>query len=200
MVNFIDRLAALDKTLFLAINGGCASPALDIVMVFVTLFGNGLFLAGVVAPILYFGDRRHFRSRAPVIVAAVLVGALVNNIIKEAVGRPRPLSEFSEEIRTGAVWVHTVFERWRSNSFPSGHAQTAFGTATALAYYYRGWYIPLTFVLAAGVAFSRVYLGVHFPLDTIAGALVGVGCSLGACRAWEEGRKLIARRKKVVQP
>jgi undecaprenyl-diphosphatase len=198
METVIGRLLEADKALFLAINGAWASPALDIVMVFVTLFGNGLFLAGVVAPILFFGDRRHFRSRAPAIVIAVALGALVNNIIKEAVGRPRPPAEFAEEIRTGAVWVHTVFEQWRHNSFPSGHAQTAFGTATALAYYYRGWYAVAAFVLAAGVAVSRVYLGVHFPLDVVAGALVGVGCSLGLCPAYEKVRGLIARRKRTV--
>ncbi len=192
----IDRLVAVDKAIFFSINGAWASPILDIVMVFITLFGNGLFLAGVVAPILYFGDRRHFAARAPVIIAAVVVGAVVNNIIKECVGRPRPLAEFSEEIRTGAVWVHTVFERWRSNSFPSGHAQTAFGAATALAYYYRGWYTAPAFILAGGVAISRVYLGVHFPLDAAVGALVGVGCSLGTCRAWETGRIAYARRRK----
>jgi undecaprenyl-diphosphatase len=199
MGNGIDQLLVIDKSLFFAINGSWASPALDIVMVFVTLFGNGLFLAGIVAPLLYFGDRRHFKSRGPAILAAVLLGILVNNIIKEAVGRPRPLAEFSEEIRTGAVWVHTVFERWRGNSFPSGHSQTAFGTATAVAYYYRGWYTPLTFVLAAAVAVSRVYLGVHFPLDTATGALVGVACSLGMCVAWEKGKRFIARRKRDSQ-
>jgi undecaprenyl-diphosphatase len=196
METAIDRLIALDKAIFFSINGTWISPALDIVMVFITLFGNGLFLAGIVAPILYFGDRRHFSKRAPAIIAAVVVGGVVNNLIKELVGRPRPLIEFSEEIRTGAVWVHTVFEQWHSNSFPSGHAQTAFGTATALAYYYRGWYTPLTFVLAGAVAISRVYLGVHFPLDAVVGALVGVGFSLGTCRAWERGRIIYRRRRK----
>jgi undecaprenyl-diphosphatase len=200
MDTLIDRLIALDKTIFLLINGTWPSPALDIGMAFVTLFGNGLFLAGIVGPVLYFGDRRRFAARVPAIIAAVVVGGVVNGIIKEIVGRPRPLTEFSEEIRTGAVWVHTVFERWRGNSFPSGHAQTAFGTATALAYYYRGWYTPLVFILAGGVAVSRIYLGVHFPLDVVAGALVGVGCSFGTCRAWEKTRTLYARTKKRTDP
>ena len=196
MIHCIDRLIALDKALFLWINGSWASPGLDIVMIFVTLFGNGVFLAGVVFPILYFADRRNFKSRAPVVITAVVVGILVNNIIKEAVGRPRPLAEFAEEIRTGAVWVRTVLERWRSNSFPSGHTQTAFGAATVLAYYYRKWFVIPIFILAAGVAVSRVYLGVHFPLDTLAGALVGVICSLGVCLAWERVKDFLIRRKR----
>jgi len=195
MVHCIERLIALDKALFLWINGSWASPALDVVMVFVTLFGNGVFLAAVVFPILYFGDRQNFRSRAPVVITAVVVGILVNNIIKEAVGRPRPLAEFAEEMRTGTVWVRAVLERWRSNSFPSGHTQTAFGAATVLAYYYRKWLTIPVFTLAAGVAVSRVYLGVHFPLDTLAGALVGVVCSLGVCLAWERAKCILIRRK-----
>ncbi len=195
----IDRIIALDTALFLSINGGWVCPALDIVMVFVTLFGNGLFLAGVVGPVLYFYDRRRFTRRIPVIIAAVVVGAVVNNILKEIVGRSRPLTELSEEIRTGAVWVHTVFEQWRANSFPSGHAQTAFGTATALAYYYRGWYTAPIFILAGGVAISRIYLGVHFPLDVAVGALVGTACSLGTCRGWERVRVYIRGRKKAAE-
>jgi undecaprenyl-diphosphatase len=196
MESVLDRIIALDKALFLAINGGWASPCLDIVMVFVTLFGNGLFLAGVVGPILYFGDRRHFVARISIIIAAVALGGLVNNVIKEAVGRPRPLAEFSEQIRTGGVWVHTVFEQWRNNSFPSGHSQTAFGTATAVTYYYRGWYTVPIFVLAAAVALSRIYLGVHFPLDVATGALVGICCSLAVCMIGQGAQDARARRRK----
>ncbi len=199
MDDVLSRIIALDRAIFLAINNGWACPSLDIVMAFVTLFGNGLFLAGIVAPILYFGDRRHFASRVPVIIAAVALGGVVNGIIKEAVGRPRPLAEFSEQIRAGSVWIHTVFEHWRTNSFPSGHAQTAFGTATAVSYYYRGWYTAPIFILAIGVALSRIYLGVHFPLDTAAGACIGIGSSLVACAVWEKGKGLYVRRKKRSQ-
>ncbi len=196
MESVLDRIIVLDKALFLAINGGWASPCLDMVMVFVTLFGNGLFLAGIVGPILYFGDRRHFVARVSIIIAAVALGGLVNNVIKELVGRPRPLAEFAQEIHAGGVWVHTVFEQWRNNSFPSGHSQTAFGTATAVSYYYRGWYTVPVFILAAGVALSRVYLGVHFPLDVAAGAFVGICCSLVTCTIGERVKGGLVRRKK----
>jgi undecaprenyl-diphosphatase len=196
MQTVFERIIALDRELFLVINNGWASPCLDMVMTFLTLFGNGLFLAGVVAPILYFGDRRHFASRIPVIIAAVALGGVLNAVIKEAVGRPRPLADFSEQIRAGTVWVHTVFEQWRTNSFPSGHAQTAFGTVTAVSCYYRGWYSGPIFVIAAAVGLSRIYLGVHFPLDVAGGALVGVCCSLVTCGAWKRLSGRFARRRK----
>jgi undecaprenyl-diphosphatase len=62
-----------------------------------------------------------------------------------------------------------------SGSFPSGHAATSFACAATLA-----WFVPrrvavCLYVLAGLIAFSRVYVGVHYPLDVLAGALLGLG-------------------------
>ncbi len=66
-------------------------------------------------------------------------------------------------------------------SFPSGHAATAFAAATAIGILSPRMR-PYALALAAGVALSRVYLRVHFPLDVFAGALLGAG--VGALVAW----------------
>jgi undecaprenyl-diphosphatase len=60
-----------------------------------------------------------------------------------------------------------------SGAFPSGHAATAFACATVLAWASPRLRIP-AFVLAAAIAWSRVYVGVHWPLDVLGGALLGV--------------------------
>ena len=66
-------------------------------------------------------------------------------------------------------------------SFPSGHAATSFAAATILAFAFpRLW--PLLFTLAAAIAFSRVYVGVHYPLDVVAGAVLGVLVAWGVWR------------------
>jgi undecaprenyl-diphosphatase len=58
-------------------------------------------------------------------------------------------------------------------SFPSGHAATSFAAATILSFAFPR-LAPYLFVLAAAVAWSRVYVGVHYPLDILGGALLGV--------------------------
>lgn len=64
-------------------------------------------------------------------------------------------------------------------SFPSGHASTVFALATSLSLSFPKWYvIAPSFAYASAVGYSRMYLGVHYPSDVLAGALVGAGSSL----------------------
>jgi undecaprenyl-diphosphatase len=74
-------------------------------------------------------------------------------------------------------------------SFPSGHAATSFAGATILALAFPRLAVPL-YVLAAAVAFSRVYVGVHYPLDIVAGAALGVVVALAVRRGARALRRL----------
>lgn len=92
---------------------------------------------------------------------------LLNLAIKRLVRRPRP---FLSDTRLVPVY------RPGEYSFPSGHTSSVFSAMTSLSRCYPKWYvIAPSFVWAAGVGYSRMYLGVHYPTDVTAGAVLGAG-------------------------
>jgi len=100
-----------------------------------------------------------------VVAAAVLAADGIAGIVKVAVGEKRP-----NEPDPLVTIPH-------SHSFPSGHTATSFAGATALSVLYpRG--APVFYVLAAAIAYSRLYIGVHFPLDVAGGVVIGVATAL----------------------
>ncbi|MDR6782051.1 membrane-associated phospholipid phosphatase [Pedobacter africanus] len=130
----------------------------DVVNVGVPL---GLLAGGIIA------DDKKMRQNALYVASSSAVNALVTMLIKKVVKRPRP---FLANVKIQAVYQPTHY------SFPSGHTSTSFTTATALSQAYPKWYVVVPSYLWAGsVSFSRLYLGVHYPTDVAAGALLGTG-------------------------
>jgi undecaprenyl-diphosphatase len=103
-----------------------------------------------------------WRKIAFVLFIVIIFSMVVNEDIKEIVQRVRP-----GDVIVGGYFVH------HSYSFPSGHAQTAFVIATVLSAFLARRYNLVTFLLAAAVGMSRIYLGVHFLTDVLAGAATG---------------------------
>jgi undecaprenyl-diphosphatase len=96
--------------------------------------------------------------------AAVAIADLSARGLKEAFGVERPSSRYAEP----KPLVHAPHDP----SFPSGHAATSFAAATVLTAAVPR-LAPVWVLLAAAIAFSRVYVGVHYPLDIVGGAVVG---------------------------
>jgi undecaprenyl-diphosphatase len=100
-----------------------------------------------------------------VVAAAILLADGIAGLVKVIVGENRP-----NEPGPLVAIPH-------SHSFPSGHTATSFAAATALsAFYPRG--APGFFLLAAAIAYSRLYVGAHFPLDVAGGIVIGVATAL----------------------
>ena len=115
----------------------------------------------------------------PLVVTAYFAAAAVTDVLKAIVDRRRPVD-------------HPLVPHLTSPSFPSGHAATSFACAATLAAFVpRSGQIVL-YVLAAGVAYSRVYVGVHYPLDVLAGAVLGIGVATAL-------RRLPAVRRRLPQ-
>jgi undecaprenyl-diphosphatase len=109
---------------------------------------------------------RHRAAAWRVFLTVMLAYLLVDGVVKPAVGRPRPSIEATDPPRDLPPLP-------RTSSFPSGHSTSTFGAAVAVS---RMW--PQTralwWVLAVLVGYSRIYLGHHYPLDVVGGALLGI--------------------------
>jgi len=99
------------------------------------------------------------------------LNCLITYSLKKAVNRPRPYITYPNDIEP--------YERLNSESFPSMHTSVAFSTATALCLIHPRWYVIVPSALwACSVGYSRLNLGVHYPSDVLAGAVIGTGSTL----------------------
>jgi len=149
---------SLDIQIFQLINDAAGRNILfDNFFIFITIFGNFiLFLI-----ILFLRDKRLiFKSLFGYIILKFL-----DIIINFIYFRPRPFV---------VQEVNLLIAQKATASFPSGHAMTAFVFAQLL-YFHNKKYGIIAFILAFLIAFSRIFVGVHYPLDTIAGILLGIG-------------------------
>lgn len=145
------------------------TPALDQAMIWISSAGGGgtvWLLLGIAA----LASRRHRAAAWRVFLTIALAYVTVDAVIKPIVARERPSIAADAPPRDLPPLPRTF-------SFPSGHAASTFGAAVAVS---RMW--PHTrlvwWSLAVLIAYSRIYLGHHYPLDVIGGALIGIALAL----------------------
>jgi len=191
---------AWDRSLFFTLNG-IDSGFLTAVMRFVSNVDNWIpFLAGFILLLLWWGRtrprfpsgnrwQRAFARRNPRIVLLCLIIAAAGSDqicyhIKHGVNRARPC--FEESISSQVNYRGDVHG---NRSFPSAHAanSASLATVTALAYPPLA---PFAFIVSAFVGFSRIYLGVHYPVDVLTGWSIGV---LAGLFVWLIFRKKVSR-------
>ncbi len=139
----------------------------------------GYFVAGLIH------DDKALKQKAAYTAASILLNTASTTLLKNVVKRERPYNTYT------GIFPDKIESDY---AFPSGHTSSAFATATSLAIATKKWYVAVpAFVWSAGVGYSRIYLGQHYPSDVIMGALVGSSSAL-ICH-W--ATKQLAKRKKI---
>ena len=115
-------------------------------------------------------------------IGLIIAGDLFGGLLKQLFAQPRPCAELGEVVRQVDTLFHVTCSR-NLNGMPSNHALNFFLFATFTSYVlrWRNWVVGFV-VLAVLVALSRVYLGVHYPSQILAGTIIGI--SLGLTAAW----------------
>ena len=161
----LETLLNLDGGFLLFLQESVRNPVLNSIMIFITSLGNGGMI-WIGATILLMIPKK--TRKVGLMSAVALLGSLIinNNIIKNLVQRPRPFVSFTD--------IQILIPTPSEYSFPSGHTSSSFAAA---AVFYR--HLPKklgvpSVVLAGLIGFSRLYVGVHYPTDVIAGVIMGI--------------------------
>ena len=177
------RVDAVDRWVTGQVHG-YAGPMTDSLMRDITSLGSTVFLVTLVGVIVIALVIRRDRPDALLLVAALVGSAVLNEVLKVVFDRPRPELDWAESIA--------------GPSFPSGHAMNSFVVYVVLGLLVLRWWGPragiaalsLSLVVATLVGISRIYLGVHWATDVVAGAIAGALYLLVLVPAWTIGRRV----------
>ena len=194
-------LQTLDTHLFLFFNRSLVNPFFDWLMPILsgsagTKIGLVVLMIVVGVALLCFGNRR---ARLCVLLMTLVMATndgLICNTLKHAVARTRPFVTLPEARLFGNVGKGYIAPEFNAegedmaakkgsrNSMPSSHAANWFAATMVLFLFYRKslWFM---LPLALAVSFSRLYNGVHYPSDVLAGALIGAGYAVAVAIALE---------------
>lgn len=162
----METLLNIDKQLFLFVNQTLSNDFFDLIMPFITDKKNWIFIYIIGFIYLLF---KH-KWKGLIIISTLLIGVLIAdqvsaNLIKDWVGRLRPCHDLDN--------VNLLVNCGSGKSFPSAHATNNFFAAFTLSHFFKK-QTHIFYIIAFLVAISRVFVGVHYPLDITAGALLGI--------------------------
>ncbi len=165
-ISQLDLWAAESAHGLLSACGGWLTPVLKVI----TLSGNGgaIFLA---LSLLFLIFRRTRKLGATGLIALAVGAVLTNLLLKNLVARPRPFADPDSVFFT--FWTEAGSLEEGGWSFPSGHTTAAMAFATALFLRENKKISWLAFLIPLLMGFTRIYFGVHFATDVLAGLLVG---------------------------
>lgn len=153
----------IDINILYFIQNHIQNKFLDPIMIFITSLGNLGFIWILISLLLIISKK--YRKIGILTLSALILNTILGEgILKHIIERPRPFTTYEN--------LHIIITKPSSYSMPSGHASASFAAAFMLSYFFKNikGYI---FALAALIAFSRLYLLVHYPSDVLCGILLG---------------------------
>lgn len=151
---------------------------------------NSEYVLGIAAPasvlaVGLIGKKKEVFRAGLQMTGGVVINTCATWLLKRGVNRPRPSVTYP---------FLQPLESEKQFSFPSGHTSNAFCNATNLALNYRKWYVVVpAYTWACTVAYSRMHLGMHYPSDVLAGAILGAG---SAWFSYQANKWVMKKRKK----
>ena len=163
-----DAIVSADQQLFYFLNQGIQNWFFDAILPFFTDIHRkpvGIAILAILWFLLLTKGGRHGRIAALLLIPTIaLSDQLSSSFLKFLIDRPRPCHELPN--------VHLLVGCGSGYSFPSSHAVNNFAAAVVLSYFMPRW--VWSFICYASIiAFSRIYIGVHYPSDVLAGAVIG---------------------------
>lgn len=165
MISFINNV---DINILHFIRENFSNPVMDKLMVIITSLGDKGFI-WILVGIILLAQRKYRKVGFVLLIALLITSVIGEGIIKNIVQRSRAFITYPD--------INIIIKAPSSFSFPSGHTASSFTAAVVIGYYIKNWRI-ISYVFASLIAFSRLYLFVHYPSDILGGILLGVTCAL----------------------
>lgn len=160
----MEQIIYLDGQLLIWFQNFLRHPILDRFFIFYTSLGD-IGLLWIVLGLVFLAFRKTRRTGLLLLLALALSHLFNTVILKNLIERPRPYTVLQQ--------VESVIGPVSQTSFPSGHSATAFASAMIPFLREKGFLRWVPLILAILMGLSRVYVGVHYPIDVLAGAVVG---------------------------
>ncbi len=187
----IDEILQIDKSLFYFINTNLSNPITEAIMPIIThtIFWIPFFC--IFCLYQFWNAYKNKQYRGLFCILSVLVGVVIcdqinSTLLKELISRPRPCHILTD--------INLLVACGSGKSFPSSHAANSMVSVIIILLYYKRhkYWLPLLSLL---VGISRVFVGVHYPLDILFGWLLGIGIGFGVYFLMEYLFCILKKRK-----